>query len=86
MKPNIGTLNALIRITLGLTLVACSAARLGRKPHRQSYIFMVLCGAMKVGEGITKYCPVTDLYERGQKLNEMDLTSLTKKGSPINPS
>ncbi|WP_349409300.1 DUF2892 domain-containing protein [Pseudalkalibacillus sp. SCS-8] len=86
MKPNIGTANALIRITVGLTMIAWSAARLGRKPHRQNYLWMMLLGSMKVGEGITKYCPMTDLYKRGQELQHMDLASMTKEGSPINPS
>ncbi|WLD93740.1 DUF2892 domain-containing protein [Alkalihalobacillus sp. AL-G] len=86
MKSNIGTVNALIRITIGLTMVAWSAARLGRRPNSQGNLFWMVCGAMKVGEGITKYCPVTELYERGQKLNDMDIASLTQEGSPINPS
>ncbi|MGP4080073.1 YgaP family membrane protein [Pseudalkalibacillus sp. R45] len=86
MKQNIGTVNALIRITVGLTMVAYAAARMGRKPHRQSHLLTMMLGAMKVGEGITKYCPMTDLYENGQKLTNMDLASLTKEGSPINPS
>ncbi|WP_408009158.1 DUF2892 domain-containing protein [Pseudalkalibacillus sp. A8] len=86
MKQNIGTVNALIRITIGLTMVGCSAARLGRQPHHQSHLITMLLGAMKVGEGITKYCPMTDLYERGQQLNNMDLASMTKESSPINPS
>ena len=32
MKQNIGTINALIRITLGLVLFGCSATKLVRKP------------------------------------------------------
>ncbi len=87
MKQNIGTVNALIRITIGLTMVGCSAARIGRHPHHhQGHLITMLLGAMKVGEGITKYCPLTDLYENGQKLNNLDLASMTKEGSPINPS
>ncbi len=31
MKPNIGRVNALIRITVGLTILACSTAQLTRK-------------------------------------------------------
>ncbi|MCF6139144.1 YgaP family membrane protein [Pseudalkalibacillus berkeleyi] len=86
MKPNIGTMNALIRITIGLTMVACSAARLGRKPNDHNHLLWMLIGSMKVGEGITKYCPATDLYKRSQELQHMDLASMTKEGSPINPS
>jgi hypothetical protein len=85
MKPNIGTANALIRITIGLTMVGYAAARMGRKSG-ENHIMMMMMGSMKVAEGITKYCPMTDLYKRGQELQHMDLASMTKEGSPINPS
>ena len=50
MKQNIGTINALIRITLGLVLFGCSATKLVRKPWcTWSNIFLWI-GAMKVAE------------------------------------
>ncbi|WP_409296680.1 DUF2892 domain-containing protein [Peribacillus sp. SCS-26] len=61
VKPNIGTVNALLRITCGLTMLAWSTAKLSRKPGRSLYLMTAMMGAMKVGEGIVKYCPVTDL-------------------------
>ncbi|BBW98329.1 MULTISPECIES: DUF2892 domain-containing protein [Geobacillus] len=70
---NIGIVNALIRITLGLTVVAWGAARFARRPWCTSYLWAILLGAMKVGEGITRFCPVTALVEnmqRRQLLNE----------------
>ncbi|MGM7703516.1 YgaP family membrane protein [Pseudalkalibacillus sp. Hm43] len=85
MKPNIGTGNALLRITIGLTMVGVATARMGRKSG-ENHLMMMLIGSMKVAEGITKYCPMTDLYKRGQEFNHMDLASMTKEGSPINPS
>ncbi|PKR83980.1 YgaP family membrane protein [Heyndrickxia camelliae] len=65
-SPNIGIVNALIRITCGLTIVAYFTAKLSRKPWCNSYLIMILMGAMKVAEGIVRYCPVTELYQKGQ--------------------
>jgi hypothetical protein len=64
IKPNIGILNALIRITIGLTLLSWCTAKLVKQPRRDSYIFIALCGAMKVAEGIVRYCPVTDVVKK----------------------
>ena len=64
IKPNIGILNALIRITFGLTILAWSTSKLVKHPWRDSYLFAALCGAMKVAEGIVRYCPVTALCKR----------------------
>ena len=63
VKPNINILNALIRITIGLTIVAWGTAKLVKWPWRESYILAILLGAMKVGEGIVRYCPVTAIYD-----------------------
>jgi hypothetical protein len=68
IRPNIGILNALIRITLGLTVLAWSTSKLVKHPWRDSYLFIALCGAMKVAEGIVRYCPVTALCEKYQDM------------------
>ncbi|MDQ0156887.1 hypothetical protein J2S07_003210 [Robertmurraya andreesenii] len=68
VKQNIGTLNALIRITCGLTILAWSTAKMVKRPWRDRYLYMAIMGAMKVGEGIVKYCPVTALVEKGQDM------------------
>lgn len=68
MKPNIGTVNALIRITCGLTLLACSTAKLSKKPWRESYMILAFLGAMKVAEGIVRFCPITALFENKQDI------------------
>jgi hypothetical protein len=78
MKQNIGILNALLRITCGLTVLAWSTAKMTRRPFHESYILTAFLGAMKVAEGITKYCPVTDLMQKSQKLNELGLDDITK--------
>jgi hypothetical protein len=64
ITPNIGILNALVRITFGLTIVAWSTSKMVKRPWRDSYLFAAFCGAMKVAEGIVRYCPVTDVCER----------------------
>lgn len=67
VKTNIGIVNALIRITIGLTILSWSTAKLVKRPWRDSYLFMALLGAMKVAEGIVRFCPVTALFERAQE-------------------
>ncbi|HAQ08846.1 MAG TPA: DUF2892 domain-containing protein [Bacillus bacterium] len=72
VRPNIGILNSLIRITLGLTILAWSTSKMVKRPWRESYLFMAMMGAMKVAEGIVRYCPVTALYEKGQDMMEQN--------------
>lgn len=67
VKPNIDIVNALIRITLGLTILSWSTAKLIKRPWRESYLIMSLLGAMKVAEGIVRFCPITLLYEKYRK-------------------
>ncbi|MDT8862469.1 DUF2892 domain-containing protein [Alkalihalobacillus sp. MEB130] len=63
MKPNIGRVDALCRITMGFTVLAWSASKLGRKPNENTPLFAAVCGSMKVAEGITRFCPLTYLAE-----------------------
>ena len=72
ISPNIGIINALIRITCGLTMVAFFTAKLSRRPWCNSYLFMIIIGAMKVAEGIVRYCPVTELFQKGQGMMGQD--------------
>ncbi|GER68012.1 putative membrane protein YezF [Weizmannia acidilactici] len=66
IAPNIGIMNALIRITCGLTSLAWATAKLSRKPWCSTYLMVAFMGAMKVGEGIVRYCPVTDFLQNQQ--------------------
>lgn len=96
VKPNIHLMNALIRITIGLTVVAWGTAKLVKRPWRDSYLLMILLGAMKVGEGIVRYCPVTALYQKymetGANQNGQDSSRNSMEGLgqdevlPYNPS
>ncbi|MFE4707029.1 YgaP-like transmembrane domain [Peribacillus simplex] len=68
-KQNISIINALMRITCGFTLLTWAMAKMVKKPWKnQSYIFVVMLSAMKIGEGILRYCPVVDAMENGQNL------------------
>jgi hypothetical protein len=68
VKPNINIINSLIRITIGLTILSWSTAKLVKRPWRDSYLIMAMLGAMKVAEGIVRYCPLTALYEKNPVL------------------
>lgn len=63
LKKNVGDLDALMRITIGLTGLAVSTARMVDRPYRTGPMITAALSAMKVGEGVTRFCPV--LYLMG---------------------
>lgn len=65
MKSNISVFNAIMRITCGLTVVAWATSRMVKRPERLGFLFAAMMGAMKVGEGIFRYCPTTDFLKNG---------------------
>lgn len=81
MKPNIGRIDALCRISMGFTLLAWSTAKLVRKPSRTMPLMTALMGGMKVAEGMTRFCPLTYLVE--QKMVDMQGC---EREHEINPS
>ncbi|WP_027410397.1 DUF2892 domain-containing protein [Anoxybacteroides tepidamans] len=78
VKVNIGIWNALIRITCGLTILAWATAKMVKRPWRDSYIIVAMLAAMKVAEGITRFCPLTALFEKYQQQEE--------NKQPVNPT
>ncbi|MCQ6277023.1 DUF2892 domain-containing protein [Bacillus sp. V3B] len=93
VKPNIGILNALIRITIGLTVLSWSSAKLVKRPYCNSYLWMSICSAMKVAEGIVRFCPVTAFIQKWQESaqsHEKDDHSESRQTFdetvPVNPS
>ncbi|WP_018664441.1 YgaP family membrane protein [Heyndrickxia acidiproducens] len=70
--PNIGIINAMVRITCGLTSLTWATSKLSRRPWRSSYMVVAMMGAMKVGEGIVRYCPVTDFLQNQQTQHKED--------------
>lgn len=92
VKSNIGIVNALIRITVGLTVLAWSTSKLVKRPWRDSYLLMAMLGGMKVAEGIVRFCPLTALFERGQdmvqekRVNHNNNDEAVEEILPFNPS
>lgn len=85
VKQNIGIVDALLRITCGLTILAWSTSKMVKKPWRESYLILSVIGAMKVGEGIVRFCPIVALFEQMPvKSNEESKTNLQIE--PYNPS
>lgn len=66
IRPNIGIVNALIRITCGLTILAWSTSKSCKKPWRDCYFILIVIGAMKVGEGILRFCPFIYLVQNAK--------------------
>jgi hypothetical protein len=69
ITPNIGIVNALIRITCGFTMLAWGTSKLVKRPLSNTPLIVVMMGAMKVAEGITRFCPLTYFFE--EKMAEM---------------
>lgn len=57
MRKNVGTTDALIRITGGLLGLAYGIGKMSRRPYNAPWLLMAF-SAMKVAEGITRHCPM----------------------------
>ncbi|MDF2947539.1 MAG: hypothetical protein K0S51_2218 [Bacillales bacterium] len=64
MRPNISIINALVRLTFGFTLLAWVTAQLTKRNHSNAMWMFAIVAAMKVGEGITRFCPLTFIFDR----------------------
>lgn len=60
MQKNVGTLDALVRISCGLVGLAWCASKSRR---RFPYMIAMLSG-MKVAEGITRFCPMLAMFNK----------------------
>ncbi len=58
MNKNVGTTDAILRITCGLFGVAWGTARMTRSPNDAMPVLITMASAMKVAEGITRFCPM----------------------------
>ncbi|WP_429717350.1 YgaP family membrane protein [Bacillus rhizoplanae] len=72
-KQNIGTMNAFIRITIGLVLLSCNTAKLARRPWCIWSKIMLWVGAMRIAEGIVRFCPIVAACKLGKFMNIPDL-------------
>lgn len=58
MQKNVGTIDAIMRITCGLTGIAWATSRMVRHPRRGMPVAVAMMGAMRVAEGVTRFCPM----------------------------
>jgi hypothetical protein len=87
VTPNIGLINAFIRLTCGFTLLAWGTSKLVKRPYSSTPLFVVMMAAMKVAEGFTRFCPLTYLFE--ERMEEMTKDNDDEKKSYdelVNPS
>ena len=61
MKKNVGTYDALIRITVGFFGLAYGTYKMIRNPYRGMPVLVTFFSAMKVAEGMTRFCPLNAL-------------------------
>ena len=81
VKENIGIVNALIRITVGLTLLALGAAKLSRNALAE-YLF--ICDDVRGDEGGRRNCPLLSHYCPAAKRRLLHPVKLQKQ--PIKQS
>ncbi|CEH28128.1 hypothetical protein AM501_23830 [Aneurinibacillus migulanus] len=62
MKKNVGLCDAFIRITVGLIGLSYSTVRMVQRPYRMSPIIITILSAMKIAEGITRFCPLLTMF------------------------
>lgn len=67
MKKNVNTVDAIMRITIGLTGVAWGTARMVYHPHRSFPMVVTMLSAMKVAEGVTRFCPMLALFNTSSR-------------------
>jgi len=83
MRKNVGTTDAMIRITAGLLGLAYGVGRMSKRPHRTPWLLMSL-SAMKVAEGVTRFCPMyaaIGMNSTGEKSKSGNLMDRIKKSS-----
>ncbi len=76
MQKNVGDMDAYLRLTGGFTLLGLGVLDRSR--------FMVLLGAMKLAEGITRFCPMLHMLGMntlGDKLVQEEKTEAEQQNS-----
>ncbi len=61
MRKNVGTIDATIRITMGLLGLAYGIGKMSQRRGRTPWFLMAM-SAMKVAEGTTRYCPMLGAF------------------------
>ncbi|MFD1021030.1 YgaP family membrane protein [Thalassobacillus hwangdonensis] len=90
MKPNIGIMNAMLRITVGLTMISFFSILALKKPNRSPNLWVIGVASMKVAEGILRYCPLTAIFNaasgRTQGQQGQQDQGQQQNGQTYNPS
>ncbi|MCA0970615.1 DUF2892 domain-containing protein [Halobacillus litoralis] len=63
MKPNIGIVNSMIRITAGFSMLTFLTIRSVRNREASIHPMWIIMASLKIAEGIVRYCPVTAAVE-----------------------
>lgn len=84
LTPNIGLANAFIRLTCGFTVLAWATAKLVKRPYSSTPLFVAIMGAMKVAEGLTRFCPITYVFE--EKIENITANNDHNEAEVINPT
>lgn len=63
MKRNVGTYDAILRITFGLTGLAYSIVIANGRKNRFP-LFMALFSSLKIAEGVLRYCPMLNMFDK----------------------
>lgn len=75
MQKNISTLNALMRITFGLVGLVWSTSCLSRRSSRIRPMLIAFISAMKVAEGITRFCLFKAMLGKRNSSSNNDLVT-----------
>lgn len=83
MKKNVGTIDAITRITIGLTGVAWGTARMVHNPHGNLPMLVTLASAMRVAEGVTRFCPMLALFNTSSENMMNNVTDDIAMENPV---
>lgn len=81
MQKNVGTTDALIRITGGLLGLAYGIGRMSRRPYKAPWLLMTF-SAMKVAEGVTRQCLMYRALGINTHAPRAERTENAEKGMP----
>ncbi len=81
MQKNVGTMDAIVRITCGLAGLAWATSRMVKYPRRGLPVGLAMLCALRVAEGVTRFCPI--LHLRGK--NTLDKGTGNDVGTKLRP-
>lgn len=62
MRRNVGTLDAILRISIGLFGLAWAVSKAASRPRRRFPKWIAFFSAVKAAEGVTRFCPGLALF------------------------